>query len=83
MYSFARVLADYTYFYEIDNILNMMKSLHLIFSHQGGWDEILLVVAPLGLIAWLLWIANRKAEKMTPEKKSDFEAENDSKYSDD
>ena len=32
-------------------------------------------------MAWLLWAANRKAEKMDPEKKSDFGAENDSKYS--
>ena len=60
-----------------------MKSLHLIFSHQGGWDEILLVVAPLCLIAWLLWAANRKAEKMNSKEKSDFAAENDSKNSDD
>ncbi|MDP6964300.1 MAG: hypothetical protein QGI12_00070 [Acidimicrobiales bacterium] len=61
----------------------MMKFEHLLFGHQGGWDEILLVVAPLGLMAWLLWAANRKAEKMDPQKKSDFGAENDSKYSDD
>jgi lipopolysaccharide export system protein LptC len=60
-----------------------MKLLHLVFGHQGGWDEILLVVAPLCLIAWLLWAANRKAEKMNPEEKSDFAAENDSKNSDD
>ena len=60
-----------------------MKFEHLLLGHQGGWDEILLVVAPLGLIAWLLWGANRKAEKMDPEKKSDFRAENDSKCSDD
>ena len=61
----------------------MMIFEHLLLGHQGGWDEILLVVAPLGLIAWLLWAANRKAEKMDPEKKSDFRAENDSKCSDD
>jgi len=60
-----------------------VKFEHLFFSHQGGWDEILLVVAPLGLIVWLLWAANRKAEKMDPEKKSSFGAENDSKSPDD
>ena len=29
-------------------------------AHQGGWDEILLVVAPLALIGGLLWLANRR-----------------------
>ncbi|MAT62884.1 MAG: hypothetical protein VYB02_04040 [Actinomycetota bacterium] len=57
-----------------------MKFELLLLGHQGGWDEILLVLAPLSLIAWLLWAANRKAEKIDPEKKSDFGAENDSKY---
>lgn len=31
-----------------------------LFAHQGGWDEILLVVAPLALIGLLLWVANRR-----------------------
>ncbi len=29
-------------------------------AHQGGWDEILLVVAPLALVGGLLWLANRR-----------------------
>lgn len=29
-------------------------------AHQGGWDEILLVVGPLALIGLLLWVANRR-----------------------
>ena len=33
----------------------------VVIAHQGGWDEILLVAAPLGLMAWLLWLANRRA----------------------
>ncbi len=33
------------------------------FAHQGGWDEILLVVAPLALIGLLLWVANRRLAK--------------------
>ena len=32
-------------------------------AHQGGWDEVLLVAVPLGLMAWLLWLANRRAGK--------------------
>ena len=33
-----------------------------VLAHQGGWDEILLVALPLGLFAFLLFIANRKAQ---------------------
>jgi hypothetical protein len=32
-----------------------------ILAHQGGWDEILMVVGPLALIGGLLWLANRRA----------------------
>ena len=35
----------------------------LLVAHQGGWDEVLLVAVPLGLMAWLLWLANRRAGK--------------------
>jgi hypothetical protein len=34
----------------------------VIFAHQGGWDEILMVAAPVGLFAGLLWMANRRAD---------------------
>lgn len=30
-------------------------------AHQGGWDEILMVVAPLALFWFLLRLANRRA----------------------
>lgn len=33
----------------------------LILAHQGGWDEMLLVVAPVALIGGLLVLANRRA----------------------
>ncbi len=29
-------------------------------AHQGGWDEILLVVGPLAVVAGLLWLANKR-----------------------
>lgn len=32
-----------------------------LLAHQGGWDEILLVLAPLGIFALLLVAANRRA----------------------
>ena len=34
----------------------------MIFAHQGGWDEILMVAAPVGLFAGLLWMANKRAD---------------------
>jgi hypothetical protein len=32
-----------------------------LLGHQGGWDEALFVLAPVGLFAFLLWLANRRA----------------------
>ena len=34
----------------------------MIFAHQGGWDEMLMVLTPVGLFVYLLWLANRRAE---------------------
>jgi hypothetical protein len=31
-----------------------------LLAHQGGWDEILLVVGPMAGIAGLLWLAKRR-----------------------
>lgn len=33
----------------------------VLLAHQGGWDEILLVLVPIALFALLLVIANRRA----------------------
>ena len=33
-------------------------------AHQGGWDEVLLVLAPVGLFAVLLYVANRRAGRL-------------------
>jgi hypothetical protein len=30
-------------------------------AHQGGWDEILFVLVPIALFAFLLALANRRA----------------------
>ena len=35
-----------------------------MFAHQGGWDEILLVLAPVGLFAFLLFVANKRAARL-------------------
>jgi hypothetical protein len=31
-----------------------------VLAHQGGWDEILLVLGPLAVVGLLLWVANRR-----------------------
>ena len=36
----------------------------MVLAHQGGWDETLLVIAPLLVIAVLLFIANRRANRV-------------------
>jgi hypothetical protein len=35
-----------------------------LLAHQGGWDEILLVLAPLSIFALLLYVANRRADRV-------------------
>ena len=35
-------------------------------AHQGGWDEMLYVLVPIALIAFLLWTANKRAKKLDP-----------------
>ena len=36
----------------------------MVLAHQGGWDELLLVLVPLLVIAGLLFVANRRANRM-------------------
>ena len=36
----------------------------LVVAHQGGWDEILLVVGPLVLLFLVLMLANRRAKRL-------------------
>lgn len=33
----------------------------LVLAHQGGWDEMLMVLLPIGIFAALLIAANRRA----------------------
>lgn len=35
-------------------------------AHQGGWDEILYAAVPIAVIAFLLYVANSRAKKLTP-----------------
>lgn len=36
----------------------------VLLAHQGGWDEILFVLAPLVLFAALLVLARRRVDRM-------------------
>jgi hypothetical protein len=38
-----------------------------ILAHQGGWDEMLLVVGPIAIVAGLLWLARRRVMKAQPD----------------
>ena len=38
-----------------------------VLAHQGGWDEALLVAAPMLLFAGIVWNAKRRAVKQARE----------------
>jgi cyanate permease len=44
-----------------------------VLAHQGGWDEILLVVGPLGVVGLALWLVNKRATARIEEAKSDHD----------
>src|SRR3979490_2681093 len=46
-------------------------------AHQGGGDEMLFLALPLGLFAFLLFIANRKAQAQLEDDELDDESESD------
>jgi hypothetical protein len=35
-----------------------------VLAHQGGWDEILMVLVPIAIFALLLVVANRRANAL-------------------
>lgn len=34
-----------------------------LLAHQGGWDEMLFVLVPIAIFAWLLSLANKRANR--------------------
>jgi len=34
----------------------------VLFAHQGGWDEVLLIGGPIVIIMGLLWLAKRRVD---------------------
>ncbi len=43
------------------NVLALLGIPSAVLAHQGGWDEILLVLVPIVVFAGLLVVANRRA----------------------
>ncbi len=41
----------------------------MIYAHQGGWDEFLLVIGPLLIIAWLVSVAKKRADRSSRDDK--------------
>jgi hypothetical protein len=54
----------------------------VLFAHQGGWDELLLVLAPVGLFAFLLFLANKRAGRLVDDDDDDdlSDTEGDAPY---
>jgi len=46
----------------------------VVLAHQGGWDEILFVLAPLVVFAGLLVLARRRADQLGRGPRDDGEA---------
>jgi hypothetical protein len=36
----------------------------MVLAHQGGWDEVLLVLLPIALFGGLLYVANKRAGRL-------------------
>ena len=43
-----------------------MTALSAILAHQGGWDEIVLVIGPIILILGILAVVKRRVDRMGP-----------------
>jgi hypothetical protein len=48
-----------------------------LLAHQGGWDEILFVLAPLLVFAGLLALARKRADQLERERDADAAPEPD------
>ncbi len=35
-----------------------------LLAHQGGWDEILMILGPLLVVGIALWVANKRANQL-------------------
>jgi hypothetical protein len=46
----------------------------VLLAHQGGWDELLMVLVPIAIFAGLLVVANRRASAIESERSRDDDA---------
>lgn len=46
----------------------MLSTTVTVLAHQGGWDEILMVLTPIAVFALLLKVANSRANKARDER---------------
>ena len=44
----------------------MPISTFVLLAHQGGWDEVLLVLGPIVVIVLALAVAKRRVDRMSP-----------------
>ena len=42
-----------------------------LLAHQGGWDEVLMVLVPIAIFGVLLVVANRRAESIDGQRTRD------------
>jgi len=49
-----------------------------VLAHQGGWDEILFVAAPIVVFFGLLFLANRRANELNRAAEADSNQDADS-----
>lgn len=47
----------------------------MLLAHQGGWDEILLIVGPIGAIVGLLIVAKRRVDAAADEMSATSDSE--------
>ena len=43
-----------------------MHALPAVLAHQGGWDELLLVIGPIVVIVGILAVVKRRVDRMGP-----------------
>lgn len=49
----------------------------VLFAHQGGWDEILMVAGPVAIFASLLGVARKRALELADAEAADDRADTD------
>lgn len=55
---------DDSYPRDMSNVLAVTGIPAAVVAHQGGWDEILLVVGPIAIVVGLLALARRRVRRL-------------------